>query len=110
MRQGYAGKCPCLFYCPAKEHRNSKNRDNINPGEKVYTVTTVTMIASMGLTAAISMAATAILIMFLSTRELAGAGKSDVSMRVARFLTIGIVPLVMVFAVIVAVRIITVAV
>tara|TARA_Y100000310_G_scaffold233542_1_gene236413 strand:+ start:139 stop:387 length:249 start_codon:yes stop_codon:yes gene_type:complete len=74
------------------------------------TVTTVTMIASMGLTAAISMAATAILIMFLSTRELAGAGKSDVSMRVARFLTIGIVPLVMVFAVIVAVRIITVAV
>ena len=74
------------------------------------TVTTVTMIASMGLTAAISVAATAILILFLGTRELAGAGKSDASMQVARFLSIGIVPMVMVFAVVVVVRIIAVAV
>ncbi len=72
------------------------------------TVTTVTMIAAMGLTAAISMAAAVILVLFLSTKELASAGKSDISMHIGRFLGIGIVPLLVVFAVIVVVKIIEV--
>lgn len=70
------------------------------------TVTTVTAIAAMGLTAAIGMAAAVILILFLSTKELASAGSSRFSLRVARFLSIGIMPLAMVFAVIVVVKII----
>tara|TARA_Y100000294_G_C8291168_1_gene230847 strand:+ start:99 stop:347 length:249 start_codon:yes stop_codon:yes gene_type:complete len=73
------------------------------------TVTTVTTIAAMGLTAVLSMAAAIILMLFLSTKELAGVGISGFSMRVARFLSIGIVPLAMVFAVIVVVKIIEVA-
>jgi hypothetical protein len=72
------------------------------------TVTTVTTIAAMGLTAAISMAAAVILVLFLSTKELASAGKSAVSMHVTRFLGIGIVPLLVVFAVTMVVKIIEV--
>ncbi len=72
------------------------------------TVTTVTTIAAMGFTAAISMAAAVILILFLSTRELAGAGTSSFSLRVAKFFSIGILPLVLVFAVIMVVKVIEV--
>lgn len=72
------------------------------------TVTTVTTIAAMGLAAAISMAAAVILVLFLGTKELAGAGSSGFSLRVARFLGIGIVPLIIVFAVIMVVKIIEV--
>ena len=72
------------------------------------TVTTITTIAAMGLTAAISMAAAVILVLFLGTKELASAGSSDFSLRVARFLGIGIVPLILVFAVIMVVKIIEV--
>ena len=73
------------------------------------TVTTVTTIAAMGLTAAISMAATVILILFLSTRELARAGTSSFSLRLSRFFSIGILPLVLVFAVIMMVEVIEVS-
>tara|TARA_B100001971_G_C17747763_1_gene313903 strand:+ start:226 stop:474 length:249 start_codon:yes stop_codon:yes gene_type:complete len=73
------------------------------------TVTTVTTIAAMGLTAVLSMSAAIILMLFLSTKELASVGISGFSMRVARYLSIGIVPLAMVFAVIVVVKIIEVA-
>ena len=69
------------------------------------TVTTVTTVAAMGLTAAVSMAAVISLIFFLSVKELAGAGASSASMRIARFFSIGILPLVMAFAVIAAVKI-----
>ncbi len=72
------------------------------------TVTTVTTIAAMGLTAAIGMAASVILILFLSTKELAGAGISNFSLRIAKFFSIGILPLVMVFTVIVILKIIEV--
>lgn len=70
------------------------------------TVTTVTMIAAMGLTAALSIAATVLLIFFLSTKELTAAGGSGTSLRVSKFLSIGIVPLLMIFAVLLAIQLI----
>ncbi len=69
------------------------------------TITTVTTIAAMGLTTAISVAAVVTLIAFLSTKQLAGASPSLSSQLTARFLNIGILPLIMAFAVIVAVKI-----
>ena len=71
----------------------------------VTTVTTVTAIAAMGLTAAVGIAGVVSLIALLTSKELAGAGNSGFSMRLARFLRIGIVPLIIAFAVIVAVKI-----
>ena len=71
----------------------------------ITTVTTVTTIAALGLTAAISIAAIATLVFFLTIRELAGARGSGTSLRIAKFVGIGIVPLVMAFAVIVCVNI-----
>jgi len=69
-------------------------------------VTTVTTIAALGLTAAISVAAMVTLIIFLGSQELATAGQSRLSWRIARFATVGILPLLMAFAVIVAAKII----
>jgi hypothetical protein len=69
------------------------------------TVTTVTTIAAMGLTAALSVAATILLISFLTTKELAGARGYGFASRIARFVTIAIVPLVMAFVVITAIAI-----
>jgi hypothetical protein len=70
------------------------------------TVTTVTAIAAMGLTAALSVAATVLLLFFLSTKELAAAKSSGFSLRISRFLSIGIVPLLMTFVVIMAIQIV----
>ena len=69
------------------------------------TVTTVTTIAAMGLTAAISIAVVVALIAFLSTKELASANLSPSSQLTARFLNVGILPMIMAFAVIVAVEV-----
>lgn len=69
------------------------------------TITTVTMIAALGWTVAIGVAATVALIAFLTTKELAGASLSPSLQRTTMFLNIAIVPMVMVFAVIVAVKI-----
>ena len=66
---------------------------------------TVTTITAMGLTAAISIAAIVSLIALLTTRELANAGGSGTSLRIARFVSVGIVPLVIAFAVIVALKV-----
>ena len=71
----------------------------------VTTVTTVTTIAALGLTATLSIAAVATLISFLTVKELAGANSSSLAWRVARFTSIGIVPLVMAFTVIIAVKV-----
>ena len=68
------------------------------------TITTVTTVAAMGLTAAVSGAAVAGLILFLVTRELASASGSSTSSRIARFFNVGILPLMMAFTVIVAVK------
>ena len=69
------------------------------------TITTVTTIAAMGLTAVVSLAAVVGLIFFLTIKELATAGESPTSLRIARFFSVGILPLVMAFAVIAAVAI-----
>ncbi len=74
----------------------------------ITTVTTVTTIAALGLTAAISVAAVATLMVFLATRELASASNSPLSLRIARFASIGVLPLVITFAAIVVVKIIEV--
>ena len=72
------------------------------------TVTTVTAIAAMGLTAVISVATASILVFFLTTKELAIANGSGFSLRLGRFLSISIVPLLMAFAMIMVMRIIQV--
>ena len=71
----------------------------------ITTVTTVITIAALGLTAAMSIAAVVILIAFLTTKELAGSGGNSSSLRVGRFLSVGIIPLLMAFAVVVVVKI-----
>ena len=71
----------------------------------VTIVTTVTTIATLGLTAAISIAALVSLIAFLTAKELAGAKGSGTSLRIAKFFSVGILPLAIAFAVIVAVKI-----
>jgi len=58
----------------------------------VTTVTTVTTIAALGLAGAISI----------------GASSSGFSLRIAKFVSVGILPLVMVFAVIVTMKIVEV--
>ena len=74
----------------------------------VTTVTTVTTIAAMGLTAAVSMAAAVVLILLLSSRELALATGTGFSARLGRFLTIGIGPLLLVFSAVVVLKIVTI--
>ena len=71
----------------------------------ITTVTTVTTIAAMGLTAAISIVAIVSLIVFLTSKELAAANRSGTFLRIAKFVNVAILPLVMAFAVIVAVKI-----
>ena len=63
------------------------------------TVTTVTAIAAMGLTATLGVAAAILLIFFLSTREISSTTGRQASLRLARFVSIGIVPLLLAFAV-----------
>jgi len=73
----------------------------------ISTVTTSTIItiAAMDLVVAIGVAATITLIAFLTVKELASASLSPSSQFTARFLNVGIIPLIMAFAVIVGVRI-----
>ena len=69
------------------------------------TVTTVTAMAGMGLTAALGVAATVLLVFFLSTKELAAARGSGTSLRISRFISIGIAPLLIIFAVLTVIQI-----
>ncbi len=71
----------------------------------VTTVTTVTTMVALGLTTGIGMVAVVSLILFLTTKELASGGGSNTSLRIARFLSVGLVPLIIAFAVIVTVKI-----
>ena len=70
----------------------------------VTTVTTVTVMATLGLSISISIAAVITLIGFLTSRELGIASNSTFSSRIARFAGVGILPLVMAFAVILIVE------
>jgi hypothetical protein len=72
------------------------------------TVAAVTTIVAMGLAATVSIATVGVLIFFLTTKELATAKVSGFSSRLGRFLSIGAVPLLMAFAVIMIVKIIQV--
>jgi len=54
--------------------------------------------AAMGLTVAIGAAAVVSLIIFLTTKELASATHSNSSLRVAKFINVGILPLAIAFA------------
>lgn len=69
------------------------------------TVITVTTVAAMGLTAVVSIVAVVCLILFLVVKELASADGSPISLRIVQFLSVGILPLVMAFAIIVAVTV-----
>ncbi|MBI2850919.1 MAG: hypothetical protein HYX80_07780 [Chloroflexi bacterium] len=70
----------------------------------VTTVTTITTVAAIGLGAAVSITAVIALVAFLATRELASASNNGFLLRVARLTSIGIIPLIITFAVIVAVK------
>ena len=70
------------------------------------TVTTVSTIAAVGLSTVIGVIAVFALVVFLATRELASTGNSRFSMRITKAAGVGILPLVMTFAVIIATQII----
>ena len=72
------------------------------------TITTVTTIAALGWTAGIGAAAVVALIGFLTTKELASASLSPSRQLIASFFNVSIVPMIMVFAVIVVVKIVAV--
>lgn len=72
----------------------------------ITTITTITTVAAMGLAAGITIAAVICLILFLGTKELAGAGVSTSSRRLAKFLDVSIIPLAIVFVVVVTVKIV----
>ncbi len=71
----------------------------------VTTISSVTTVAGMGIATALSAVATISLIAFLTTRELLSAGVTHSSQRAGRFMSVGIIPLLLVFAAVVAVAI-----
>lgn len=74
----------------------------------VTTVTTVTMIAALGINAILGVTSVITLIAFLATRELASTNSAGLSLRIARFTSIGILPLTIAFVVIIIVKIVEV--
>ena len=69
----------------------------------VSTISTISStITAMGMAAALSIVATVTLISFLTTKELVSVRASGSSQRISRFLNVGIIPLVLVFAAVVA--------
>ena len=71
----------------------------------VTTVTTITTVTILGVSAVISIAAVATLLIFLATREIAAANNSPFSLRITRFASVGILPLIMAFVVVVIIKI-----
>ena len=74
----------------------------------VSTISTVTTMAAMGLTAVFSMGAGVFLLMFLMTKQLVLASGSDFASRFGRLATVAIAPLLISFAIIMAVKLIQV--
>ena len=68
----------------------------------VTTISSVTTVAGMGIATALSAVATISLIAFLTTRELLSASVTHSSQRAGRFMSVGIIPLLLVFAAVVA--------
>ena len=71
----------------------------------VTTISSITTIAALGMAAALGIAATITLIAFLATKELIGIRGDGSSQRIGRFLNVGITPLLMVFAAMIAIAI-----
>jgi hypothetical protein len=71
----------------------------------VTSVTSITSIAAIGIGASISIFAVLLLIGMLTTKELAGASEGSRAKLVSRCLNISIIPLVVSFAVIVALKV-----
>jgi hypothetical protein len=69
------------------------------------TTTTVTTVTAMGLTVALGVVATLALIGLLVLKEISGAAPGERTIRWSRALNIGITPLLLAFAVIVAEKI-----
>jgi len=72
----------------------------------VSTITAITAMSAEGIAGALGAAAVVMLILFLSIKELAGAGTSEVSGRISSFVTLPIIPLLIAFAVIVIVKVV----
>jgi len=72
----------------------------------VSTISTISTISStitaVGMAAALSIVATVTLISFLTARELVSVRATGSSQRIGRFLSVGIAPLLVVFAAVVA--------
>ncbi len=68
----------------------------------VGTITTITTMAAMGLTAVFSVGAGALLLMMLMTKQLALASGSGFASRLGRFAAVGIAPLLIGFGIIIA--------
>jgi len=68
-------------------------------------ITSITAMGATGLTAALGIAAVVSLIVFLTAKELAGTTSSGSPRRIAKFVNVGIVPLIIAFAVILATQI-----
>ncbi len=72
----------------------------------VTMVSTVTTVAALGISTIINVIAVIALLVFLLTRELAGTSNSRRTLRIALYASIGTLPLIVAFAVIVMVKII----
>ena len=71
----------------------------------ITTVTSITSIAALGIGASISILAVLLLIGMLTTKELVGASDGSRQRLIGRCLNISIIPLVISFAVIVALKV-----
>ncbi len=71
----------------------------------VSTITNISMIADLGLTSVVSVVIGTVLIAFFITKELTSVSLSSRAQLIAKFLDIGVVPISLVLAVIVAISI-----
>jgi len=69
------------------------------------TVSTVTTVAALGLMGTLGIVVSIVLVSFLATKELASSSEGPRHRLIARSLDIGIIPLIMAFAVIVVMKI-----
>ena len=70
------------------------------------TVTTITSIAAMGLAATLGIVISVTLIAFLTGKELAGATSSPGPKLISRYLSVPIIPMLMIFGAIVCLKIV----
>ena len=71
----------------------------------ITTITTTSIVTTIGMAAALSIAATITLLGFLATKTLVNVSPDNSSQRIGRFLNAAITPLLMTFAVTVALTI-----